>query len=64
MMLDVPLEVARGIFVVLMVALLVWVLALPTAQVTPPGRPARAGENLKIWAALAVGVQVLIYIFL
>jgi hypothetical protein len=64
MMLGVPLEVARGIFVLVMVGLLIWVLVLPQAQVTPPGRPVRPGENLKVWAALALVLQVLIYIFL
>jgi hypothetical protein len=59
--LQVPLGVARGLFVAVPLALLVWVLLLPRAATRPPGRPARWDENLKVWACVALLVQVAIY---
>jgi hypothetical protein len=60
-LLQIPLPVVRVLFVALPVALLVWVLFLPREDTTPGGRPSRAGENLKLWAALALLVQIMIY---
>lgn len=60
-LLQVPLTAVRVLFVALPVVLLVWVLLLPREETTPSGRPSRAGENLKVWAAIALLVQVLIY---
>jgi hypothetical protein len=64
LLLQVPLGVARALFVFLLIALLVWVLTLPRAQTTPPNRKPRLGENLKLWASLALLIQILIYAFL
>ena len=63
-MLQIPLGGARALFVALFVLLLFWVLNLPRRYVTPPDRPAKPGENLKYWAALAVIIQIAIYMFL
>jgi hypothetical protein len=60
-LLAVPLWAARVLFLALPVVVLVWVLTLPGAETRPPGRPARASENLKIWAALALVIQIVIY---
>ncbi len=57
----IPLGVVRLIFVALLVALLIWVLRLPRAETTPPGGSDKPTENLKLWAGLAVGAQILIY---
>lgn len=61
LMLLVPLPAVRVLFLALPIALLVWVLLLPREETTPAGRPSRPGENLKLWAALALLVQVVIY---
>ena len=59
--LKVPLEVVRGLFLLLPIALLVWVLFLPRSQTTPPDRESRWDENLKLWAGFALLIQILIY---
>ncbi len=61
--LKIPLEAVRGLFVLLPLALLVWVLLLPRSETTPPGRESRWDENLKLWAGLALVIQILIYSF-
>jgi hypothetical protein len=60
----IPLPVARALFLALPAVLLVWVLCLPRAAVTPPGRVRRWDENLKLWAGLALLAQLVIYAFL
>lgn len=60
LLLQVPLGAARALFILLLLALLIWVLTLPSAQTKPPGR-ARVSENLKLWAALSLLLQLLIY---
>jgi hypothetical protein len=63
--LAVPMGVVRALFVALFLGLLVWVLRLPgerTRQpVTGDGRAGLSG-NLKLWAALALLIQALIYL--
>ena len=61
--LQVPLGVARGLFILLLAGLLVWVLTLPKAQTTPAKERPTLGENLKIWAAISLVVQIFIYSF-
>jgi hypothetical protein len=39
----------------------VWVLSLPRASTTPSGNKSRPLENLKLWAILALLIQVIIY---
>jgi len=56
----VPLGVVRLLFLMLLVGLLVWVLRLPNSETAPEGS-SKPFENLKIWAALALGIQILIY---
>ena len=63
-MAQIPLPIVRALFVLALASLLVWILLLPAEQTRPPDRPARRGENLRFWAALAIGVQLLIYLFL
>jgi hypothetical protein len=57
----IPLVAARGLFVALLLALLIWVLTLPREATTRSSGPTRLSENLKIWAAAAVLIQLVIY---
>jgi len=63
----IPLEWVRGLFVAVPVVLLVWVLNLPREVTTPtedagPGKaPIRWDANLKLWAGVALLLQVAIY---
>jgi hypothetical protein len=58
---SIPLAVVRGIFIAVPVVLLIWVLLLPRHVTTPPGGPQRWDANLKIWAALALVIQIILY---
>lgn len=62
---NIPLEAARYLFLFVMVAVLILVLRLPTSETTPdrPG-PSRWDENLKVWAALALLIQLAVYWFI
>ena len=62
LLLQVPLGAARALFILLFVVLLVWVLTLPKAQTTPPKENPTLGENLKIWAAISLALQIMIYL--
>ena len=57
----IPLLAVKILFVASLVALLVWVLRLPQSATTPPGGAKRWDENLKLGAALALAIQILIY---
>jgi hypothetical protein len=57
----IPLPVVRGIFLAVPVVLLVWVLLLPRRMTTPPGGAKRWDGDLKVWAALALLIQIVIY---
>jgi|694.fasta_scaffold14957_4 hypothetical protein len=61
----IPLEFVRFLFLGLIAAVLIIVLRRPKTETTPdkPGK-SRWDENLKIWAALALVLQLLIYWFL
>lgn len=59
----IPLEAVRWLFVLLLVALWIWVLRLPRSETAPPGRESRWDENLKLWASVALVIQILIYSF-
>ncbi len=60
----VPLAAVQVLFVAVPVVLLLWVLALPDEEVKPPERTGRWDENLRLWAAFALGIQILIYTLL
>lgn len=59
-----PLMLVRLLFVASLVALLIWVLRLPQTATSPPGGAKRWDENLKIGAAVALSIQILIYTML
>lgn len=61
----IPMIVVRGMFLALLVGLLVWVLRLPKEETTdlqPDG--SSSGHDLRWGAALALGLQILIYLVL
>jgi hypothetical protein len=57
----IPLPVVRGIFIAVPAVLLVWVLLLPRRMTTPSGGTNRWDTDLKVWAALALVIQIVIY---
>ncbi|MCA9178879.1 MAG: hypothetical protein KDB14_30660 [Planctomycetales bacterium] len=59
----VPLTLVRALFVGTLIALLVWVLRLPAEATSPPGGAKRWDENLKVGAAVALVLQILIYLW-
>ncbi len=63
-LLAIPLWAVRTLFVGSLVVLLIWVLRLPRRATTPPEGAQRWDENLKGPAALAVVVQVVVYLLL
>lgn len=63
-LLQIPLGIVRAAFLVLLLALWVWVLRLPRSETAPPNRTSRWDENLKFWASVALVIQILIYSFL
>jgi len=59
--LAIPLWGVRLIFLGLLIGLLLWVIRLPKSETTPPEGSDKATEDLKLWASLALAVQILIY---
>jgi len=57
----VPLPLVRALFVALPLAVLIWVLTLPTENTTPRKKQVHWSENLKVWAIVALVIQVGIY---
>ena len=60
-LLQIPLPVARGLFLAVPILLLIWVIRLPREVTTRPGGSKRWDENLKIGAGIALAAQILIY---
>lgn len=61
LLLKIPMEAVRVIYVLVPLSLLIWVWCLPRSQTTRPDRESRWDENLKLWASIALVIQVLIY---
>lgn len=61
---QVPLTAVRVVFIAIPCLLLIWVLRLPRAETTPAQPTGRFGENLKYGAALALILQIVIYVLL
>ena len=57
----VPLWAARWLFIGLLLVMMGWVVQLPAASVTPPGRRFEWYEDLRIWAWLALMFQIVVY---
>ena len=60
----IPLPVVRALFLALPILLLIWVFRLPRQATTPPESTGRWDENLKLWAGVALGIQIVIYCLL
>ena len=60
----IPLPAVRGLFLVTLLALLIWVLRLPARRPPRPGGAKRWDENLKVAAAFALLMQLAIYAIL
>ena len=60
-LLQIPLPVVRGVFIAIPLLVLVWVLRLPREATTPPDGTGRWDSNLKVGAAIALGLQIVIY---
>ncbi|MCA8997882.1 MAG: hypothetical protein KDA80_12880 [Planctomycetaceae bacterium] len=61
LMLAIPLPVARGLFLLTLATVLIWVWRLPTSETTPEGGARRWDENLKVGATFALVLQLVIY---
>ena len=62
MLIMIPLPMVRILFVALPAVVLVWVIRQPRAATAEPSGSSWA-QNLKLWAALALLIQILIYAF-
>ena len=60
----VPLGAVRGLFLLILAGLLLWVLFLPGRMTAPPGGSRGWQDNLKIWAGLALIIQLIVYAIL
>ncbi|MDA0346911.1 MAG: hypothetical protein O3C43_06445 [Verrucomicrobia bacterium] len=61
----VPLWAARTIFVLTLLVVFIWVLRLSPERVSPNEIEERNWtNNLKLWAAIAIGLQIIIYLIL
>ena len=60
---SIPLIAARLMFVGLLLLTLLWVLTLPREAVVRQERTSGPSENLRWWAALALLIQLAIYVF-
>ena len=58
---QVPLGAVRVLFLALPVGLLIWVLRLPREATTSPEGAGRWDEDLKLWASVALLIQIAIY---
>ena len=61
LLMQIPLPAVRVLFIALPVLVLVWVLRLPRVETTPEQASGRWDENLKVWAAVALAIQILVY---
>jgi hypothetical protein len=56
----VPLWAARGLFLAVLLGLMIWIVQLPRS-VTTPSATSPWHEDLRVWAWLALLVQLLAY---
>jgi hypothetical protein len=61
LLLLIDLAYVRALFVAIPLFLLVWVLTLPRSVARPANGSGRLAEDLRLWAALALIIQTLIY---
>lgn len=58
---QVPLSVARWLMIGLFLAMMFWIVQLPSTATNPSDRSPKWRYDLKIWAWLALFFQVVIY---
>lgn len=63
LLMQIPLSGVRAAILVVLILLWIWVLRLPRSDTAPPHRQSRWDENLKLWASIALVIQILIYSF-
>jgi hypothetical protein len=63
-LLSIPLPVVRLLFVAVPTGVLIWVLLQPDSTMTSAGPAERPRWNLKWGAALALAIQIAIYLWL
>lgn len=61
LLIAIPLPVVRVLFLMLLIALFVWVLRLPASAVSTTDPSSGRRLNLRPWALLAVAIQIAIY---
>lgn len=61
--LQIPLWIARGLFLGLLFALMVWVVQMPKSATTPK-TDSPWHEDLRVWAWLALVIQMFAYAML
>lgn len=61
--LQVPMWVARGLFLAVFFVLMVWIVQLPKSETTPSAN-SPWHEDLRIWAWLALLIQLFVYAIL
>jgi len=57
----IPLGVVRGLFLATLVVLLIWVLRQPRDAARPNEQSKPWFEDLRVWAAAAILIQIAIY---
>jgi hypothetical protein len=58
---QVPLSTARWILIAVLLLLVFWVVQLPSNQATPDDRQSKWYEDLRLWAWIALMMQIVIY---
>ena len=58
---QIPLSVARWFFKGLYLALIFWVIQIPSSKASPAGGHSKWNQDLKIWAWAALLCQLVIY---
>ena len=64
LLLLIPLSAVRVLFVMTLAIVLIWVLRMPASRTSPEGGAKRWDENLKLGAGVALGFQILVYLWL
>ena len=57
----VPLWAARGLFLAVLLGLMIWVVQLPKSATTPVASEYHWHEDLRVWAWLALLIQLFVY---
>jgi len=61
LLMKLPLWSVRAVFLLVFIMLIIWVLTLPKHATVAPNSEHKPGHNLKLWATLALLIQVIVY---